>query len=228
MTSSNGNIFRRYWTFMRGIHRSTGKFLHKCQWRGALVFSLICAWTNGWVNNRGAGDLRRHCAHYDVTLMNNFHCLNPNIFMKHWTRIVVILTTCSSLATQKLSFGTTSNENVLKITTFPFLGMKCMQKYWLPVQNGSYLSRDHNVTPMKKVLTTSRWVCWRCSCGSGRGRGGGGCGCGCWRGGSCGRCLWEWRGRGRGSTAPRYGGAISGETAALTVSAVAVEATAGI
>ena len=23
--------------------------------------------SNGWVNNRGAGDLRRHCAHYDVT-----------------------------------------------------------------------------------------------------------------------------------------------------------------
>ena len=32
-------------------------------------FSLICAWINGWVNNRGAGDLRRHRAHYDVTVM---------------------------------------------------------------------------------------------------------------------------------------------------------------
>ena len=31
--------------------------------------SLICAWTNGWVNNRDAGDLRRHRAHYDVTVM---------------------------------------------------------------------------------------------------------------------------------------------------------------
>ena len=42
---------------------------HKGQWHGALMFSLICAWTNGWVNNRDAGDLRRHCAHYDVTVM---------------------------------------------------------------------------------------------------------------------------------------------------------------
>ena len=33
------------------------------------VFSLIWAWTNGWINNRGAGDLRRHRAHYDVTIM---------------------------------------------------------------------------------------------------------------------------------------------------------------
>ena len=38
---------------------------HKGQWRGALVFSLICAWINGWANNRDTGDLRRHSAHYD-------------------------------------------------------------------------------------------------------------------------------------------------------------------
>ena len=25
---------------------------------------------NGWVNNRGAGDMRRHRAHYDVTAMD--------------------------------------------------------------------------------------------------------------------------------------------------------------
>ena len=33
------------------------------------MFSLICGWTNGWVNNRDAGDLRRHWAHYDVIVM---------------------------------------------------------------------------------------------------------------------------------------------------------------
>ena len=42
---------------------------HKGQWRGTLTFSLICAWIKGWVNNREAGDLRRHSAHYDVILM---------------------------------------------------------------------------------------------------------------------------------------------------------------
>ena len=30
---------------------------------------LICAWINCWVNNREAGDLRCHHAHYDVTVM---------------------------------------------------------------------------------------------------------------------------------------------------------------
>ena len=42
---------------------------HKGQWRGALIFSLICARTYGWVNNGEAGDLRRHRAHYDVIVM---------------------------------------------------------------------------------------------------------------------------------------------------------------
>ena len=33
------------------------------------MFSLICAWINGWVNNRESGDLRRYRAHYDVIIM---------------------------------------------------------------------------------------------------------------------------------------------------------------
>ena len=44
---------------------------HKGQWRGALMFSLICVWMNGWVNSREAGDLRRHRDHYDVIVMGN-------------------------------------------------------------------------------------------------------------------------------------------------------------
>ena len=63
--------FPRYWPFVRGIHRSSVNSPHKGQWRGALMFSLICTRINGWVNNGEAGDLRRHGAHYDVTIM---HC----------------------------------------------------------------------------------------------------------------------------------------------------------
>ena len=54
---------------MRGIHRSPVNSPHKGQWRGALMFSLICVWINGWVNSREAGDLRRYRAHYDVNVM---------------------------------------------------------------------------------------------------------------------------------------------------------------
>ena len=65
-------LFPRYWPFARGIQRSPVNFPHKGQWRGALMFSLICAWMDGWVNNSEAGDLRRHRAFYDVTVMHKF------------------------------------------------------------------------------------------------------------------------------------------------------------
>ena len=61
--------FPRYWPFVWGIRRSLVNSPHKGQCRGALMFALICAWTNRWVNNRDSGDLRRHCAHYDVTVI---------------------------------------------------------------------------------------------------------------------------------------------------------------
>ena len=54
---------------MRGIHWSPVNSPHKGQWRGALMFSLICPWINAWINNREAGDLRCHPAHYDITVM---------------------------------------------------------------------------------------------------------------------------------------------------------------
>ena len=62
--------FPRYWPFVWGIHRWPVNSPHKCQWRGAFGFSLICVWINGWVNNGKAGDLIRHRAHYDVIVLS--------------------------------------------------------------------------------------------------------------------------------------------------------------
>ena len=70
--------FLRHWPFVKGIHRSLVDSPHKGQWRGALIFSLICVWTNGWANNGDAGNLRRHRVNYDLTVMipfNLFHIL---------------------------------------------------------------------------------------------------------------------------------------------------------
>ena len=52
-----------------GIHRSPVNSPHKDQWRGALMFSLICAWTNGCVHKGEPGNLRRDRAYYDVDVM---------------------------------------------------------------------------------------------------------------------------------------------------------------
>ena len=54
----------RYWSYVRGIHRSRVNSPHKGQWRGALMFPL-----NAWVNNRNSGELRRHHTNYDATVI---------------------------------------------------------------------------------------------------------------------------------------------------------------
>ena len=71
--------FSRYWPCVRGIHRWPVNSPHKGQWRGPLVFSLICSWINAWVNNREAGDFRCHLAHYDVIVMRS----NPEGYGKN-------------------------------------------------------------------------------------------------------------------------------------------------
>ena len=53
-----------------------------------------CAWTNGWVNNGDGGDLRRHRAHYDVTVLKrvnfNQEWINNFILYKMWGKVISI------------------------------------------------------------------------------------------------------------------------------------------
>ena len=98
--------FPRYWPFVRKIHRSLLNSTHKGQWRGALMFSIICAWTNGWVNNLEAGDSRHHRAHYDVTVMDTrsyktFRPLTPNVMFFKLPRTIFL----PSLSWQHISHG---------------------------------------------------------------------------------------------------------------------------
>ena len=75
-----------------GIHRSPVISPHNGQWRGALMFSLIWVWINGWVNNREASDLRRHRAHCDVIVMitNHSHILLNMSITTGWRRIDIL------------------------------------------------------------------------------------------------------------------------------------------
>ena len=85
--------FPRYWPFVREIHWSPVNSFHKGKRRGALMFSLICAWTNGWANNREAGNLRRHSAVYDVTLMfgNTFANIMPCVLFLYFSMIFIYI-----------------------------------------------------------------------------------------------------------------------------------------
>ena len=91
--------YPRYWPFVRGIHRSPVNSPHKGQWRGALMFSLICPRINGWVNDRKAGDLRRLRTNYDVTVMivrHTAHTIvswyNPNQWLMVHTSDLMMVT----------------------------------------------------------------------------------------------------------------------------------------
>ena len=71
--------FSAFLVLCEGIHRSPVDSPHKGWRRGALMFSLICAWTNGWASNRDAGDLWRYRPHYDVTVTKNMgKWITPN------------------------------------------------------------------------------------------------------------------------------------------------------
>ena len=63
--------FSCHWPFVRGLHRPPVDSPHKDQWRGALMFSFMCAWTNGWANSEDVGDLRRQSAHCYVTVIES-------------------------------------------------------------------------------------------------------------------------------------------------------------
>ena len=76
--------------FCAGNSPATGEFPSQRPVTRSLMFSFICTWTNGWVNNRDYGDLKPHCAH-DVTAM--CHCVatlsthhqSPLISVGCWT-----------------------------------------------------------------------------------------------------------------------------------------------
>ena len=97
---------------------------HKDQWRGALMFSLICAWMNRRVNTRDAGDLRRHRGHYDVTVI-----YQPLKFLRYLQQrkysaavaILVPIVSATRLFVKQL-FQIDNKENIKAPYSRPFLG----------------------------------------------------------------------------------------------------------
>ena len=131
--------FPLYWPFVRGIHRSPVNSPHKGQWRGALMFSLICGWINSWVNDQEVGELRRHHAHYDITVM---FCSPPRTPSKG-----------PDILEQRVMM-TSSNGNIFCITGF-----------WCGEFTGEFpaqrpVTRDFNVLfglHMNKRLSKQSW-----------------------------------------------------------------------
>ena len=139
MTSSNGNIFR-----------VTG---HLCsEFTGALMFYLICAWMNGWVKNREAGDLRCHRAHYDVTVMessslgvllssslSNKSCKSTKIRVRVIFKLFVTQHICNSKFWRQLTLRLLRHFMVY-------------QDSWNPQPQAQFKSNEHRTTLDRECL----------------------------------------------------------------------------
>ena len=127
MTSSDGNIFRITGPWC-------GKFTghpHKAQWRGALMFSLIWAWMNGWVDYGEADDLRRHHSHPlwrhrnddKFTSRISYHPFTWFTFGSMNIHLHIILFPCTGIV-QVFELP----SNWIKILTSRTLGVPCLPR----------------------------------------------------------------------------------------------------
>ena len=130
--------FPRYWPFVRGIHRSLVNSSYKGQWCGALMFSFICGCINGWVNNRKAGDLKRRCTHYDVTVMLKVGCVK-------WDRYAIYyldyLAKCNNLA-KPLPLLFEKNASLIVQLIKSSCTIQDFQLFELLVDNEQYLHKQ--------------------------------------------------------------------------------------
>ena len=145
--------FPRYCSFVWKIHRPPVNSPHKGQWREALICSLIFAWTNGWVNNRDAGDLRRNRAHYDVTVMldhyhselfssgtfTEFHNINA---LRHPAIIWICATQISiGLTGKKISEMWTSWLQIIIVLNSKLMAKKWQHPNSWTLLNSAYMRR---------------------------------------------------------------------------------------
>ena len=76
--------FPRNWPFVWGTHRF--RWIPHTKARDAELWCFLWSGSekNGWVNNRGAADLRRYRGHYDVTVMYRIEVLLIFLVIVHF------------------------------------------------------------------------------------------------------------------------------------------------
>ena len=144
--------FPRNWPFVRGIHRSPVNSPHKGQWHGALMFSLICVWINGWVNNREAGDLRRYLAHYDVTVMRDRNGFTTNFYL------AIILITSASLGRKSKWWNSSEIHTCMRLHLRLYeyhqecsrLSHSLLTKYRIPIRYS--ITRENFITQTNEFI----------------------------------------------------------------------------
>ena len=141
--------FPRYWPSVRGIHRSPVNSPHKGQWRGALMFSLICVWINGSVNNCETGDLRRYRAYYDISVIMTVFCTGCMEINNSYKQTVV--------NTARIKFMI-----VLSLLSARVLSLKCTEDiHSLAFPTWPIIQKAHALLNTHPNSTSIWWTCWR-------------------------------------------------------------------
>ena len=124
--------FPRYWSFVRGIHRSPVNSSLKGQWRGALMFSLICVWINGvsiqswgwwfetlscpsWRHCNGPSFINRNCE--IQCIINCFIAKTVQLYIFRFTHLFI------------------KNELTMSVSTYSNYGQTKYQFIWLRTQD---------------------------------------------------------------------------------------------
>ena len=131
MTSSNGNIFRVTGPLCGELIGHRWIPPQKGQWRGSLMSLGSMSWIKGWENNREAGDLRCHRAHYDVTVMAFIY--SAGVYLYSWRMM------CNHMYIKAFDLG------------FGLLERKCHQ--WMLLWLGIGLMCGYIYTQQKKKRT---------------------------------------------------------------------------
>ena len=179
MTKWNGNIIRV--TGPLCVESTGHRWIPVTKASDAELWCFfICVWTNGWVNNRDAGDLGRHRAHYYVIIM--FMCqerLHTSSVVDDWLfwssssnsdRILSTLWLSSPSPTSGTVFGSPAMTFVIMLSTSSTLWFgsissfmsTAVRKNHLPgigahsVEKGPKIS-IHTITHLKYILNWNAW-----------------------------------------------------------------------
>ena len=180
MTSPNGNIFC-VTGHLCGEFTGHQWIPHTKVSDARLYVSLICAWINGWINNREAGDLRRQRAHYYVIGMSRWHdgvIRNPMLssligwfIVPLYTRNQTRLYRCSyvqkvlckmrcHLFLYMILINTSRPRQMVAISQTTFSnGFFLNENVWIPIKISlEFVPKGHiKVDPYYKVL----WFSWK-------------------------------------------------------------------
>ena len=131
--------FPRYLLFGRRVHRSPVNFPLTDQWRGAMMFSLICAWTNVWANHQDTGELRHH-THYGAApaTMSKLNLQHDWACRFHYSDVIMSVMasqiTYDSIVCSTVCSGADQRTTKLRVTGL-FWG-ESTGSHWIPITEG--------------------------------------------------------------------------------------------